>query len=391
VRTLGNSEKSLPTSIGELDFLSVVERFGRTGYWHIDVASETVFLSDEICRAHAMPPGYRPESIRECIEWYHPEDRDLVKNAVYAAARDGEAFSFEARLVSASKQVRWVSVSGEVKSDDQGNPTSLIGTLSDISVEREMNVRLGRALHDAKIANRLKDTFLANMSHELRTPLNAIIGFSQVIGMMEDQGKVDEQVGGYAADITNAGSHLLAIIEDIFSLAQMEAEAGEMKFAPIHVGELFDDVRSLVGAKARDSKRKVVFECSGHASEIFVANKDKMTKVLVNLVSNALKFSPASAPIRVIASIGPCRRLMMSVVDKGPGIPEHMHEKIFERFERLEATKHAMEGVGVGLAIARDLVSSMGGEIGVSSVEGEGSTFWLAFERAEKAKRAIAV
>lgn len=374
-----------------MDFLSVVERFGRTGYWHIDVASETVFLSDEICRAHAMPPGYRPESIRECIEWYHPEDRGLVKDTVYSAARDGEAFSFEARLITASKQTRWVSVSGEVKSDDQDNPLSLVGTLSDISVEREMNVRLGLALHDAKIANRLKDTFLANMSHELRTPLNAIIGFSQVIGMMEDQGKVDEQVGGYAADIANAGSHLLAIIEDIFSLAKMESESEEMKFAPIHVGELFDDVRSLVGAKARDSKRKVVFECAGHASDLFVASKDKMTKVLVNLVSNAIKFSPPNAPIRVVASTGSCRRLMMSVVDKGPGIPEHMHEKIFERFERLEATKHAMEGVGVGLAIARDLVSSMGGEIGVSSVEGEGSTFWLAFERAEKAKRAIAV
>jgi PAS domain S-box-containing protein len=390
VRTFGKSDRYRPSPGTTPDFLEVVERFGRTGYWHIDLKTEIVFFSDEVCKTHEMPPGYRPESLKECLEWYHPDDRQTVAEAARLAAADGEPFSYEARLTTVSNAVRWVSVSGEVRFDEEGSPAALIGTMYDISVEREMNRRLGEALREARSASRLKDTFLANMSHELRTPLNAIIGFSQVIKMMEGQGRVDAQVGEYATDIANSGAHLLAIIEDIFSLAQMEAEADIMTFAPIEIGTLLDDVRSLTGTVSREYQRKVVFDAPAGTLSRIVADKSKMTKILVNLVSNAIKFSPPDAPIRVTANMGSCGRAILSVIDKGPGIPDHLQTKIFERFERLEASRHAIEGVGVGLAIARDLVNSMGGEIGVTSVEGEGSTFWLAFDMEAQPQRALA-
>ena len=288
-----------------------------------------------------------------------------------------------------NKGVCWVSVDGEVRRDEFGQPEALIGAMQDISEAREQNLKLSEALREAQSANRLKDSFLANMSHELRTPLNAIIGFGQLIEMMGSDGRVDKQAADYASDITSAGGHLLSIIEDIFRVAQLEADAGKINCRPVEIGAVLDDVRALTGAAARDQGREVTLECTFCARTSIVADKDKLVKVLVNLVSNALKFSPASAPVRIIAECVETSRVTIKVIDEGRGIPANLHDKIFERFERLEASKYAIEGIGVGLAIARDLVSSMGGQIGVDSNEGEGSTFWLSFPASRQVKLAL--
>ncbi len=379
MRTFARPLANLPKSGHEPEFLDVVEKFGRTGYWNINLKTEEIYFSKEACRAHGMPPGYVPQDINECIEWYHPDDREAVYETVKRASASGTAFSYEARLVTSGKRICWVSVNGEVRTDEAGKPATMIGAMSDITQAREMNLQLRDALREAKSANRLKDSFLANMSHELRTPLNAIIGFSQLIKMMEPSGRVDAQVGNYASDIANAGGHLLSIIEDVFRVAQLEADIDKVSLEPVAVGALLDDVRSLTGAAAREQGREVVLESTPCARTSIFADKDKMAKVLVNLVSNALKFSPPGTPVRIVAECVNKERVSIKVIDQGRGIPAALHQKIFERFERLEASRYAIEGIGVGLAIARDLVTSMGGEIGVDSVEGEGSTFWLSF------------
>ena len=391
MRTFGQSVGKRPDPKNQTDFLDVVEKFSKVGYWHIDLQTEVVFFSDEVCQAHGLPPHYRPSSIRECTEWYHPDDRAFVRDTVWSASENAEPFSFEARLLTVGKQIRWVAVNGEVRLDDAGRPASLIGTLKDISDERAMHVRLGRALRDAKSASRLKDVFLANMNHELRTPLNAIIGFSQVIKMLEQQGKVDQTVGGYATDIEGAGAHLLSLIEDIFSLAQLEVGTDVCTTEPIEVGVLLDDLRSLTKAEARDSGHSVVFDGADMALAQLNADREKIVKILVYLVSNAIKSSPSGSTVRVTARQGRCGRLLLKVIDNGPGIPEDLHDTLFERFERMEPSDSSLEGVGVGLAIARDVVSSMGGEIGVDSVMGEGATFWMAFPLSEHLERSIAV
>lgn len=391
MRTFGQSVGKRPDSDTQSEFLSVVEKFSQVGYWHIDLRTEVVFFSDEVCSAHGMPPGYRPESIDECVGWYHPDDQEVVRDTVISAASRGEPFSYEARLKAVSKKTTWVEVNGEVRRNEDGHPSAIVGTLKDISVERELNFRLYEALREAKTASRLKDMFLANMSHELRTPLNAIIGFSQVIKMMQNQGKVDEQVGGYAGDIEGAGVHLLSLIEDIFSLAHLEAENEACDVQPIEIESLLDDLRSMTGAAARDCNCDIIFDGDAAVSSWLMADKVKITKILIFLVSNALKSSPPGESVRVVARTETCGRVFLKVIDKGPGIPEDLHEKMFERFERMEPSESSVEGVGVGLAIARDIVASMGGEIGVDSVEGEGATFWMAFPAEEKAPRAIAV
>jgi len=392
VRTFGHSCGEVLSSASDPEFLDVVEKFGRVGYWRIDLRTETILFSAEVCRTHGLPPGYRPESLKECTEWYHPEDRGFVAETVNAATQDGEPFSFEARLQTVANGIRWVAVNGEVRKDDTGTPETIIGTLTDISAERELNIRLGEALRAAQSARRLKDMFLSNMNHELRTPLNAIIGFSQLIKMMEQQQEgVCETVGEYAADIETAGAQLLSLIEDIFCLAKMEAESEVIELEPVDIGTLLEDVRSLTGVSAREKNQTVQFDDCQLASVHVVADRGKLSQILVYLVSNALKVSPEDETIQVTTRLNHCGRVFVNVIDKGPGISPDQHERIFDRFERMDPSERSVEGISVGLTISRDMVASMGGEIGVESVEGEGATFWLSFPVIDVAEYAEAV
>ena len=200
--------------------------------------------------------------------------------------------------------------------------------------------------------------------------------------MMAKQGEASEKVGEYATDIVGAGQHLHGIIEGIFSLSQMEAneDIATLTAVPVHV--ILDDVRSLTGQMASRYDKKVAFEESICATLPVAVDKVKIAQVLVNLVSNAIKYS-GDGDIFVRAVPGDAGNVVFQVVDHGPGIALDKQHRIFDRFERLDATKQAVEGIGIGLAIAKDLVTAMHGQIGVKSAPGEGSTFWVAIPLAD--------
>ena len=224
-----------------------------------------------------------------------------------------------------------------------------------------------------------------------RTPLNAIIGFAQVIEMMGQQKGDLPEITDYAGDIHSAGQHLLGIIEDIFSLSRMDAGQNTMTLAPTDVHAILDDTRSLTGTLARQRQKRIDFDEGGCGALAVVADKTKITQVMVNLVTNAVKYSGDADDISVSAELGEGDTVKLKVADAGPGIPLHNQDRIFERFERLDATKRAIEGVGIGLAIAKDLVRAMNGEIGVDSQEGKGATFWITLPLAQSSAHKIAV
>lgn len=251
-----------------------------------------------------------------------------------------------------------------------------VGIRIDITKMKDLEARLHDAAREALSANQLKDRFMANMSHELRTPLNAIIGFSQVIELLAEQDEAHHKVGEYASDIVSAGEHLLGVIEDIFSLAQMEAGAETVRLEAVPVHEILDDVQSLTRTMATQRGKDIAFEDGVCMTLPVAVDKVKMAQVLVNLVSNAIKYS-GDGEIAVRAIPGETGYIVFEVSDEGPGIALDVQDRIFDRFERLDVTKQAIEGIGIGLAIAKDLVAAMHGEIGVDSVPGEGATFWV--------------
>jgi signal transduction histidine kinase/DNA-binding response OmpR family regulator len=231
-------------------------------------------------------------------------------------------------------------------------------------------------------ADRLKSEFLANMSHELRTPMNAIIGFSEIL-LDRLPGKIDDKHLGFLRHIRTSGEHLLGIINDVLDLSKIEA--GRMEIAPeiVPVAPTIDGVCHLMRGMSKDVRTFVV-EVSPGVPDI-ETDPTKFKQILFNLISNAVKFSPADKPI----AIGVIREgddVRISIRDEGIGIDPAHHQVIFEEFRQVDGTvRREFGGTGLGLALVRKFVELQGGQVGVESRLGAGSTFWFTLPVRSKA------
>ncbi len=245
----------------------------------------------------------------------------------------------------------------------------------------EANSALADANDRLSTATATKSRFLASMSHELRTPLNAIIGFSDVLGRRMF-GELNERQADYVADINSSGKHQLALINDILDLSKVEA--GKMELEPREFS--FPEAVSSTAAMLREvaTRRQVSLTTTvDPAITAVFADERKVKQVLVNLLTNAVKFTRPGGQIHVRAE----RRageLVVSVVDQGPGVAAEDRERIFEEFAQAGGTR-AEEGTGLGLTITKKLVELHGGRIWVESEVGTGSTFWFSLPLAPPA------
>jgi signal transduction histidine kinase len=238
------------------------------------------------------------------------------------------------------------------------------------------NVRLFTELEvkgrELEAASRHKSEFLANMSHELRTPLNAIIGFSEVL-QERMFGEVNDKQAEYLADILESGKHLLTLINDILDLSKIEAGRMELQAGDFDLRAAIDNALLLVRERAQ--RRGIALECDVDARlHAIRADERKVKQVLLNLLSNALKFTPEGGRVRVDAALGEAAA-EISVSDTGVGIAPQDLAAVFEEFRQVGTAAKNVEGTGLGLAISRKFVELHGGTIAVKSVVGEGSTF----------------
>jgi signal transduction histidine kinase/DNA-binding NarL/FixJ family response regulator len=233
---------------------------------------------------------------------------------------------------------------------------------------------LKRAKEEAEAANRAKSEFLANMSHELRTPLNGILGYAQLLCRRPFQ---DEDLESIRA-IERCGEHLLTLINDILDLAKIEAGRFELQTARFALGDLLREVADVARLRAGDSGLEFVHETCSQLPEFVVAAPRNLRQILLNLLGNAVKFTPRGrVTLRVSGepSAGDLFRLRVEVADTGCGIARKDLERAFEPFQQLRNTERRVEGTGLGLSISRKLVELMGGKLIVFSRLGEGSRF----------------
>jgi signal transduction histidine kinase len=234
------------------------------------------------------------------------------------------------------------------------------------------NDELRRLYTELEAASRHKSEFLANMSHELRTPLNAIIGFSQVL-RDEMFGEVNEKQAEYLDDILSSGNHLLSLINDVLDLSKVEAGQVELEIGPFSLRDALE--RGVVMVRERATHDGVdVALATDPEVDVVEGDERRIKQVIFNLLTNAVKFTPAGGAVDVNA-LRDNGEVRVSVSDTGPGIAPEDRERVFDEFQQAEAGVEQREGTGLGLALSKQLVELHGGRIWIENGLGSGSTF----------------
>jgi PAS domain S-box-containing protein len=273
---------------------------------------------------------------------------------------------------------------------------SLVRTFTDVTASVAAEAALiaardeaERAREEAEAANRAKSDFLSRMSHELRTPLNAILGFAQL--MQADAGEPPAPGQRQRLDaLLRGGHHLLALINDVLDVARIDGGQLQLQLQPVELNAVLHEALDLVEPPAR-ARAVVLVPPSGTApggagqseadTGLVLADATRLRQVLLNLLTNAIKFNRHGGEVRItLAAAG--ARLRLEVADQGEGIAPEQLPRLFQAFERLDMDG-AVEGTGIGLALSRSLVTLMHGSIGVHSTPGEGSVFWLELPRCD--------
>ena len=255
--------------------------------------------------------------------------------------------------------------------------------LQDQAAELEMQSETLQALNEdlerqraaADEANLAKSNFLAVMSHELRTPLNAIGGYVQLL-QMGVHGPVSTEQMDALDRIDRSQRHLLRLINDVLNLSRIEAGRVDYDVTPVSLSEVVGSVMPMV--EPQMVAKNLHIEVALPARIVAQADRDKVQQILLNLLTNAIKFTPAGGSVCVEGSVEDSHTYLR-VIDTGVGIPHDMLDKVFEPFIQVDASKsRPTEGTGLGLAISRDLARGMGGDLTAESTVGRGSTFQLA-------------
>ncbi|MDB5430249.1 MAG: multi-sensor hybrid histidine kinase [Caulobacter sp.] len=322
--------------------------------------------------------GYAPEDLcgRRCSDFVHPEDLERVNAFTLAVMRD-EASGEPAchyRLRAADGSWIWIEGNPSVVRDENGRFHAVINCLRDITERKAMEVELAAAVIAAEEAAAVKGDFLANMSHELRTPLTSVLGFTRLA--LERPG-LDDTSRGYIRKASNAGAALLTTVNDILDFSALEAGQVEIRPRSTDNRRLIEETLELFSERAAEKGLSLSFEARRLPASL-ATDPDRVRQLLLNLVGNAVKFTDAGE-IRVVADWKRgSQRLVISVIDQGPGLSGDQQARLFRRFSQVDGSSTRRHGgTGLGLAICRGLVEAMQGSIGVESSPGRGARFFF--------------
>ncbi|MEM6755628.1 MAG: ammonium transporter [Planctomycetota bacterium] len=333
----------------------------------------------EVNPAMARLLGY--DDTRHLIHAVQDPSHDLfVEPGRYVALtgeldRHGRVRNFEARLRRHDGSSVWVELAVLAIEDEFGD-SYLEGSARDISDAKRQH-QLVADKHKAEAANRAKSEFLANMSHEIRTPLNGVIGMLDLLsGTTLEPGQAR-----YARIARTSADSLLSLINDILDFSKIEAGKLELEQAPFDLHNLIADVTEMFATRAEKKQIELIGHAKPQVPQHIKGDAERLRQVLINLVSNAVKFTESG---EVVLQAEPQPRadgaamIRFTVRDTGIGIPSDRRDRLFQLFSQVDAsTTRRFGGTGLGLAICKQLAEAMGGQIGVDSEPGKGSTFWF--------------
>ncbi|HUJ23010.1 MAG TPA: ATP-binding protein [Bryobacteraceae bacterium] len=358
-----------PVAYHEIDSSGILRRVNQTGcrmlgykreemigkpLWHFVAADQQEQCRQAVCR---NTPAERPPAPFEC-DFIRSDGSYLILEIYDSLIRNssGEVTGLRAVMLDVT---------------DRRLAEQLLA--NEVTERERLTVALRRSKEEADKANRAKSEFLSRMSHELRTPLNAILGFAQLLEMSA----LDRDKREAVAQILKAGQHLLGLINEVLEISRIES--GRLSISPEAV-LISSAVRETLDLLTPMAARRNILVCDeigkGRLHHV-MADQQRLKQVLLNLISNAIKYNCEAGTVTISAEEHEGSRLRVKVRDTGPGIKTDSLSKLFTPFERLGAEQTGVEGTGLGLALSKRLLEMMGGSIGVENNPDRGATFWM--------------
>ncbi len=380
--------------------LTLASESAGIGIWDWDVVTGELIWDTQMYALY----GIREEDFSGAYDaWQrglHPDDRARAEAEIAAAVQGANGFHTEFRILWPNGEVRHIEAHAVAERVADGSTAHMVGVNRDITERKwaeheleqlnaELEERVAQRTQalsavtaEAERANRAKSEFLSRMSHELRTPMNAILGFAQVLeteeGLTRDQRESVDQ-------IRKGGDHLLGMINEVLDIASIESGHLSLSSEPVALARLIEESISLLRPLSADLHIRISIIADETAGVHVQADRQRLKQVLLNLLANAIKYNRprGSVIVRYHPLDGAPAKVRLSVTDTGVGLNPEQLSRLFNPFERLGAEQTRVEGTGLGLVLARRMVEHMGGTLGVESVVGEGSTFWIELPTAE--------
>ena len=357
--------------------LEQTSRIARVGGWEYNIIKDTLYWSDVTKEIHDLDLNTAADSTFSTRFIASEEDSQRIQEKVRKSFSDRSSWTDELKVITAKDREIWIKVIGYVKFKDD-RPELLYGVIQDITEKKEVELTLLRAKQTAESANRAKSDFLANMTHEIRTPLNGIIGFTDLLmqtGMNDTQKK-------YLSAVYQSGNFLLEIVNDILDFSKIEAGKLELSVEKTDLHEMCSQIRDIVRFQADKKKIELSVIIPDEAPRFIYADEIRFRQVLINLLSNALKFTlkgKVELKAEILDRPSPEKILFrFSVTDTGIGIAPENRQKIFEAFSQEDAsTTKKFGGTGLGLTISSRLLSLMNSSLQLESEQGKGSVFFF--------------
>ena len=338
--------------------------------WHIDCQSRTISYDNDYrskSDSHVLTPDSPLENLFQAVS---PTDRERVVKSLedIIAGRSEELYETCQILLPYQGKTYWAEFRGTVASRTvEGLPKFIVGTSLRIDERKRLELELIEARNRAEESDRLKSAFIANMSHEIRTPLNAIIGFTSVLPDLQS----DEERRELINLIQENNQKLLRIIDDVMNISKIESGKEQLV---MNTFELNDTLRSVIDTynpKVQPGVQVSTMFAQGAMN--ITTDLGRLTEVINHLMANAVKFT-SQGNITIGYDAPENKRIRIWIRDTGKGIAPENLERVFERFFKVD---EYIPGAGLGLSICRTMAYSMGGNVGVDSELGQGSTFWL--------------